>query len=208
MLRVLTTPIIRSRQKLAKLEGGSRTKNMTSTGGCSYSFVYLFVIPHSLTVVMHFKYFCNNYISNIKAKLVYHLNSRSEINRKHKSHVMSSLISGSTPAQSSCVHFEHDIQQIHVSPLAEIRKVSRQKIHSSSSSSFVFSLLLVSCIFGMLWIFSLWTCFLLHCMVILVFFKVSALALLHVMLSHLVHVCRFPCLFFLLSQISFVTHLC
>ena len=25
---------------LATLEGGSSTKNMTSTGGCSYSFVY------------------------------------------------------------------------------------------------------------------------------------------------------------------------
>ena len=59
MFRVSTTPIIRSTQNcnyslpycaatslqrgqasLATLEGGSCTKNMTSTGGCSYSFVY------------------------------------------------------------------------------------------------------------------------------------------------------------------------
>lgn len=134
-------------------------------------FDYIFVLPHSLTVVMHFRFFCNNYRSNIKAKLVYHLNSRSEVNGKQKSRVMSSLISGSTPTQSSCFNFEHDMQQIHMSPLAEIRKISRQKIHSSSSSSFFFSLLFVSCIFDVLWIFSLWTCFLLYFMVILVFFK-------------------------------------
>ena len=50
MFRVSTTPIIRSTQNcnyclrywpnLATLEGDSGTKNMTSTGGCSYSFVY------------------------------------------------------------------------------------------------------------------------------------------------------------------------
>jgi hypothetical protein len=59
MFRVSTTPIIRSTQNfnyslrycaatslqrgqacLVTLEGGSCTKNMTSTGGCSYSFVY------------------------------------------------------------------------------------------------------------------------------------------------------------------------
>ena len=59
MIRVSNTPIIRSTQNcnyslrysaaislqrgqasLAKLEGGSCTKYMTSTGGCSYSFVY------------------------------------------------------------------------------------------------------------------------------------------------------------------------
>jgi len=62
MFRVSTTPIIRGTQNcnyslrywsyflcsylpptwpgLATLEGGSCTKNMTSTGGCSYSFVY------------------------------------------------------------------------------------------------------------------------------------------------------------------------
>jgi len=59
MFRVPITPIIRSTQyfncsprycaaislqrgqaSLATLEGGSCTKNMTSTGGCSYSFVY------------------------------------------------------------------------------------------------------------------------------------------------------------------------
>jgi hypothetical protein len=43
MFRVSTTPIIRSTQNklgLATLEGGSCTKNMTNTGGCSYSFVY------------------------------------------------------------------------------------------------------------------------------------------------------------------------
>jgi len=60
MFRVSTTPIIRSTQNcnyslrycaatslqrglasLATLEGGSCTKNMTSTGGCSYNFVYI-----------------------------------------------------------------------------------------------------------------------------------------------------------------------
>jgi len=65
MFRVSTTPVIRSTQNcnyslqywsyflcsylppmwptwpsLATLEGGSYTKNMTSSGGCSYSFVY------------------------------------------------------------------------------------------------------------------------------------------------------------------------
>jgi hypothetical protein len=58
IFRVSTTPIIRITQNcnyslrywcsylpptwpsLATLEGGSCTKNMTSTGGCSYSFVY------------------------------------------------------------------------------------------------------------------------------------------------------------------------
>ena len=58
MFRVSTTPIIRSKQNcnyslrywssyllptwpsLATLEGGSCTKNMTSTGGYTYSFVY------------------------------------------------------------------------------------------------------------------------------------------------------------------------
>jgi hypothetical protein len=99
-------------------------------------FDYIFVISHSLTVVMHFRFFCNNYKSNISTKLIYHLNSRSEVHGKHKSPTMASLISGSMPAHS-CVHFEHDMQQTHLSPLAEFKKVSRQKIHSSSSSSFV-----------------------------------------------------------------------
>jgi len=53
MFRVSTTPIMSTQNcnyslrywsyflcSLASLEGGSRTKNMTSTGGCSYSFVY------------------------------------------------------------------------------------------------------------------------------------------------------------------------
>jgi len=58
MFRVSTTPIIRNTEKcnyslrywcsylpptwpsLAKLQRGGYTKNMTSTGGCSYSFVY------------------------------------------------------------------------------------------------------------------------------------------------------------------------
>jgi len=103
-------------------------------------FDFIFVISHFLTVVMHFRFFCNNYESNISTKLIYHLNSRSEVHRKHKSPTMSSLISGSMPAHSSCVHFEHNMQQTHLSPLAEFKKVSRQKIHSSSSSSFVFLL--------------------------------------------------------------------
>ena len=45
MFRVSAIPIIRSTPpfkmaNVATLKGGSRTKNMTSTGGCSYSFVY------------------------------------------------------------------------------------------------------------------------------------------------------------------------
>jgi len=35
-----TTSLQRGQASLATLEGGSCTKNMTSTGGCSYSFVY------------------------------------------------------------------------------------------------------------------------------------------------------------------------
>jgi len=34
------TSLQRGQASLATLEGGSCTKNMTSTGGCSYSFVY------------------------------------------------------------------------------------------------------------------------------------------------------------------------
>ena len=63
MFRVSNTPIIRSTQNcnyslrycaatslqrgsvsLATLEGGSFTKNMTSTGGCSYSFCVLLMM--------------------------------------------------------------------------------------------------------------------------------------------------------------------
>jgi len=37
--KIITT-LQRDQASLATLEGGSCTKNMTSTGGCSYSFVY------------------------------------------------------------------------------------------------------------------------------------------------------------------------
>jgi len=68
MFRVSTTPTIRSaqncncnlwylspmQQRLAMLEGGSGTKNITSTRGCSYSFVYswwwVWLTPEKCTV--------------------------------------------------------------------------------------------------------------------------------------------------------------
>jgi len=69
MFRVSTTPNIRSTQNcnyslghvgqvaLDQLEGGSCTKNMTSTGGCSYSFVYswwwVWLKPETCRVNLH-----------------------------------------------------------------------------------------------------------------------------------------------------------
>jgi len=75
MFRVSTTPIIRSTQNckyslrclsysfpptwrsLATLERDSWTKNMTSTGGCSYSFVYswwwVWLTPETCRVNLH-----------------------------------------------------------------------------------------------------------------------------------------------------------
>lgn len=82
----------------------------------------------------------------------------------------------SHPAQHSCAHSEHDTQWIHLSLLAEFRKVSLQKIQSVSSSSFQFSLLglLVSCLVVELWIFSSVTAILsytFYCLVALFFLQ-------------------------------------
>jgi hypothetical protein len=96
--------------------------------------------------------FCNNYKNLIKAKLVFYLNHVSEISGEEKSHMKSSLISGSTIAHSSWTHFKHNIQQTYLSSLAESKKVSRQKINYASSSSF-----------------ALWTSILLYLLIFLVF---------------------------------------
>lgn len=81
----------------------------------------------------------------------------------------SSPFSGSTPAHFSCAHFENDVQRNRLSTLAEFRKLSWQKIHTASSSTFVFSLLFGSYSFTLSQIFSLRASILLYFLIFLVF---------------------------------------
>jgi len=72
---------------------------------------------------------------------IFYLKQASELQKELQSHMKSSPFSGSTPAHFSCAHFENDVQRNRLSTLAEFRKLSWQKIHTASSSTFVFSLL-------------------------------------------------------------------
>jgi hypothetical protein len=107
---------------------------------CNYIYIYMcvcvcvcvFVYDHFINPFRHFSSnfkFMVSLISikiYVQAKLVVYLEHKRKILREQKSNMKSLLITGLTPAEFSCTHFEHDIHWTTLSSLADSRFLGRK----------------------------------------------------------------------------------